>query len=146
MKNLDLFPDLANDPATRRQMEYCSSTRHCASIYPRIPKHVGGSSLCWTREAHVHTDLFSRSVSPRFPIVEMCQGSSLFYDTVNTVGKFKAVRRLSWNARKCLVTKKVLLWCVCRATKEGHIIEPFCTNTLPIVLSLTAYLSILYVI
>jgi hypothetical protein len=93
-------------------MGYCSSTRHCVLIYPHIPKHVGGSSLCGTRGTHVHTDLFSRSVSPRFPVVGMCQGSSLFYDTVNTAGKFKAVSRLSWNARKCLAKNKVLLWCV----------------------------------
>jgi len=109
MKNLDLFADLANDSATRRQMGYCSSTRHCSLLYPLIPKHVGDSSLCGTKKDHVHTDLFYRSVSPRFPIVGMCHGSSLFYDTLSTAGKFKAVSRLSWNARKCLAKRSAAL-------------------------------------
>jgi hypothetical protein len=146
MKNLDLFADLLNDSATRRQMGYCSSTRHCALIYPHIPKHVGGSSLCGTKETHVHTDLFSRSVSPRFPTVGMCQGPSLFYDTVNTFGKFKTVSRLSWSDRKGPAKKKKSYFDVYTATEEGDIIVPFCNNTLPRVLFLTAYFSILYVI
>lgn len=138
-KNLDLSRTWLMTQLLGWQMGYCSSTWHCALIYPHIPKHVGGSSLCGTREVHVHPDMFSRSVSPRFPIVG-CVKNQVYSTTLSIpLGNLKllAVCREMlesvWQNIKCCFD-------VCRATEEGHtrIIVPFCTNTLPLVLSLKA--------
>lgn len=137
MKNLDLSPDLDNDSATRRQMGYCSSTRHCALIYPHIPKHVVGSSLCGTMGP-----MSIQTCSPDQSLLDFllwgCDKDQVYSTTLSIpLGNLKplAVCREMlesvWQKIKCCFD-------VYRTTEEGHIIVPFCTNTLPVVLSLTA--------